>query len=494
MKKHNVTEFPFSHTSFIKRLKNGAFWKTVLIGTLLHIPLILSGCTEPESSNRIENKETLSEEQINNPKLPTENSVEMQSLVDRLNKVVTLAKSKKDFMGNIAIMANGNVIYQQSIGLDSIEQKKVSTINSRYRIGSVSKTYTAVLILLAVEEGKLSLDDTLEKYYPMIHNASKITIRDLLQHSSGIPSYSKDEDFFQYYTKAHSREEMLDKFSFYRSDFSPQSKGEYSNTNYYLLGLILESIYQQPYSELISDKIAKPLKLFNTYEGNQMQISNNESLPYHFSDKGWEQTPQAHSSVTLGAGSLVSTAIDVASFYHALFNGQLLDDDNLQNMLTVKNNFGLGVVPYTLSNRQGYGHRGTIDAYKVTAIHFPADNVTLVVTSNASNDNINSLYQQLLKAYFNDSKIDITVATLEKFVGRYVDIKDPSSEAHFERSGSTLVHVIQNEFRTDLAYQGNGKFLFEQMYGPSILFTFSEDGSRLLFEQGDYKGTYKKIK
>jgi len=294
MKKYYVTEFSLIHTSSFKRLKNSGLWKAFLIGTLLHIPLVLSGCSEPNASNRIESKQALSEQQINNPKLPPENSVEMQSLVERLNKVIAFAKSQKDFMGNVAIMAHGNLIYQRAIGLDSIEKQKLSTVNSRYRIGSVSKTYTAVLILLAVEEGKLSLDDTLEKYYPMIHNASKIKIRDLLQHSSGIPSYTKDKDFFRYYTKAHTRQEMLDKFSLYHSDFSPQSKSEYSNTNYYLLGLILESIYQQPYSELISDKIVKPLKLFNTYEGRQMEITNNESLPYHYSDKGWEQTPQAH--------------------------------------------------------------------------------------------------------------------------------------------------------------------------------------------------------
>lgn len=439
--------------------------------TLILSMVFLFACTEAE---------------IDSP--TKENSDSIQT---KLNEVVDLEAQAKDFMGNVALMHNGKLIYSRAIGYDDIESKKLSTVDSKYRIGSVSKTFTAVLIFKAIEDGKLTLDQTIENLFPKLKNSAQIRIADLLQHRSGIPNFTKDKQFFSYHTELKSKQEMLNMILSYGSDFVPNSKGEYSNSNYFLLAYILEEIYGTPYEVLLKEKITTQLGLKYTYQGSKVSLSNNESYSYQFAS-GWEPLPETHMSITLGAGSIVSTASEVAAFLDALFNGRIISTGHVEKMQSMNSNFGMGLVGYDLASRFGVGHRGTLDGYKSTAIYFPDDKVTLVVTSNGSNGNSNELFEDILKAYFDDPLVAISIKELEKFAGVYTSMENKSDKAVFIRNEKMLVHVIQDEFKDPLTYKGQRKFLFEQMYGPAILFTFSKDGSELLFEQGEYKGRYVK--
>ncbi|MEH6537230.1 MAG: serine hydrolase domain-containing protein [Psychroserpens sp.] len=406
----------------------------------------------------------------------------------KIDNLLKTYEKNGEFMGSIALSSNRKTIYTNAIGFDDIETKKKSDVNTKYRIGSVSKTYTAVLIFKANEENKLTLEQTIENYFPTIKNANKITIAQLLQHRSGIPNFTKDKNFLNYHTEYKSPLEMLTLISNLGSDFEPNSKGQYSNSNYFLLSQILEKAYELSYQDILKTKICEPLNLINTYNGNKVDLINNESNSYSYATE-WEKLPETDMSITLGAGSIVSNPIDVATFTEALFMGKIISIQSLEKMQTIKDGYGMGLVRYTIADRKGFGHRGTLDGYKSTAIYFPEEKLSLVITSNASKDNINLIYLDVLKLYLDDAPIEISEDEIKKYVGTY---EEESSKFTFIQDKNVLVLVIKNEFKEPLIYKGNNRFLFEQMYAESMSFTFSLDGLQLILEQGDAKGTYVK--
>ncbi|OXB00486.1 peptidase, partial [Flavobacterium oncorhynchi] len=147
------------------------------------------------------------------------------------------------FMGSVAISQNGEIVYTKSIGFADVEKKIKATKNSKYRIGSISKSFTAVLILKATEEKKLDLTQTIYKWFPTIKNADKISIKQLLSHRSGIHNFTDDNEYLTWNTQPKTEKEMLEIIAKGGSDFEPDSKAEYSNSNFVLLTYIANSGY-----------------------------------------------------------------------------------------------------------------------------------------------------------------------------------------------------------------------------------------------------------
>ena len=231
----------------------------------------------------------------------------------------TLADNNK-FMGSVAVAHNGNIIYQKAIGFADAENKKKADTKTKYRIGSITKTFTATLVMKAVEENKLKLNETLEKYYPQIKNADSITIEHLLSHRSGIHSFTNDEEYDEWNEQAKTEKELIEIIAKGESVFEPGSKAEYSNPNYILLSFILQKIYKKTYADLLKEKITKPLGLSDTYFGSAVNVTKNEANSYRYNST-WEKETETHTSIPMGAGGIVSTATDLVKFAYALFSG-----------------------------------------------------------------------------------------------------------------------------------------------------------------------------
>jgi D-alanyl-D-alanine carboxypeptidase len=439
---------------------------------LVSITTLLFSCSQNKKPVQIEQKD------------PTSYKAKIDSLFKSYEK-------SGEFMGSISISHNRQTVYTNTTGFDDIETKKKSDINTKYRIGSISKTYTAVLIFKAIEENKLSLDQTIESYFPEIENANKITIAQLLQHRSGIHNFTNDKSFFDYHTKYKSPKDMLALISSLGSDFEPNSRGEYSNSNYFLLSQILERVYDLSYQEILNSTIYEPLNLTNTYTGSEINLANNEAYSYEYTTE-WTKLPETDMSIAIGAGSIVSNPGEVNKFMDALFAGDIVSAQSLELMKTIKDEYGMGLARYKINDRQGFGHRGTLDGFKSTAIYFPNEKLLITLISNATKDhNINEIFVEVLKLYLNDAPIEIAEAEVKKYTGIYVSPEDNDSLV-FIQDKNTLVLVIKNEFKEPLVYKGNNRFVFEQIYAESRSHTFSPDGNQLTLEQGDYKGIYIK--
>tara|TARA_R110002051_G_scaffold92242_5_gene161964 strand:+ start:11046 stop:12389 length:1344 start_codon:yes stop_codon:yes gene_type:complete len=409
----------------------------------------------------------------------------------KIDSLLMAYDENDEFMGGIVLSQNGKSVYEKTVGFSDIKSKKKASADTKYRIGSVTKSFTATLIFKAIEENKLDLDKTIESYFPNVKNANKITIVQLLQHRSGIHSFTKDKWFFDNRTKYISSTEMLSKISKYESDFEPNSKGEYSNSNYFLLALILEKTYNTSYENLLQEQICKPLNLNNTYSGKEININDNESYSYSYNEK-WTEFPETDLSTAKGTGSIVSTPKDLNSFFEGLLKEKIITAEHLTLMKAIEDGFGMGLFRYKINDRQGFGHRGRIDEFRSTSIYFPKEKLAFTLSSNGSKIDINDVYTEILKLYFDDAPVEISTSEVEKFVGVYNSLNDATDKAVFIQNENILVHVIKNEFEEPLIYKGENRFVMEQMYGEAISFTFSTDGKELTFEQGGNTWNYKK--
>src|ERR671916_3451428 len=166
----------------------------------------------------------------------------------KLDRFFDRLAEKNQAMGSLTIAKDGKVIYSRAIGYSQINgsERKPATTATRYRVGSITKTFTAAMILQFVEEGKLKLSDTLDKFFPQIPNAGKITIAHLLTHRSGI-DFGKEPDFRAWSRNPRTKDEMLAFIAKGTPDFEPGEKRSYSNAGYVLLGFIVEKLDGKPY-------------------------------------------------------------------------------------------------------------------------------------------------------------------------------------------------------------------------------------------------------
>src|SRR5690554_458057 len=193
----------------------------------------------------------------------------------KLDSLFNIIESENMGMGTISIFHGNQEIYTKSIGFADLDNKVKSNKQTIYRIGSISKTFTAAIFMKLVEEGKVNLEDPLSKYFPLVTNAHKITMDMLLKHQSGLYNFTNSEKYLNYYTESKSRAELLKLITEEETVFNPGEKYEYSNTNYVLLSLIIEEIEGKPFDLVFKERISKPLALNRTFIGKEIQIGNN---------------------------------------------------------------------------------------------------------------------------------------------------------------------------------------------------------------------------
>ena len=398
-----------------------------------------------------------------------------------LDAVLNRYKDSQQFSGSVTLYQSGQPVYRYAAGYSNAENKTVATPETRYRVGSITKTFTALLILLACEEGKLTLEQTLDAFYPDVANADKISIAMLLNHSSGIKSYTSLPEMKQLMYSGVSAPELLALISSFASEFEPGTQERYSNSNYILLSFILEQLYHAPYAQLIREKIATPFGLTDTYYAERIDATKGEAYSYH-NENGYVKAMEADSSVMLGAGGVVSTAPDLAKLFDALFAGNILTATSLENMLAINYSFGLGIEKLTYGGKVSYGHRGHVDEFHSVVLHIPEQRMTLAILENGSFSELPDIVKDIYYAYFKTEQ-KASVELLNQFTGRYQETTDPEHIAEFKIKGDQLILVIAGEFEEPLVYTGGTSFLFDQSYSPAITFTFKQDGMSLIFKQ-----------
>ena len=310
------------------------------------------------------------------------------------------------FMGSIVVQQDGKTIYQRSLGWSDVENQIPATAETQYRIGSISKTFTAVLVLKAAADGRLSLNDPIAKYFPdaQIPNAERITIDQLLQHRSGLVDIVNDKpyEYLTYFTTPQTRQQILERVAAAGTNFEPGSEYRYCNTGYNLLGYILEDVWGKPFAEIVSEQIVNPLDLRHTRYSEAINPQRGDARSYSLLD-GWQVQPETDASVAIGAGALASTPADLAKFGAALV-GDIFGNNIFEQMKEVKDAYGRGLVQFTYGDQIGYGHAGLIDGFGSKLVVF--DNVTVAFCSNGADYDANLIVPTVLDV-LNGKKIDL---------------------------------------------------------------------------------------
>ena len=295
---------------------------------------------------------------------------------------------------SVAISRNGKTIYARAIGQPSYN------IETKYRIGSVTKMFTASMIFQLIEEKKLSLDTKLSVFYPQIPNAGQITITQMLSHGSGIHNFTGDADGYRIWQdKPQSHAQLLARIAT-RPEFDPGAKHQYSNSNFVLLGYIIEKLDNRPYAESLKKRITDRLKLTNTYYGGKIGANTNEAFSYKWLNNTWQSDTQTDMSIPGGAGALISTPTDLTAFMQALFSGKLVSNASLQQMRTIIDGFGMNLFQFNFGSHIAYGHTGSIDSFQSQAAYFPQENIGIAYVANGVNTNVNNIMIALLSMLF----------------------------------------------------------------------------------------------
>ena len=278
------------------------------------------------------------------------------------------------------------------------------------------------------------------------------------------------------------------------SDFKPNSRAMYSNSNFVLLTFILEKTFNMSYSELVQTQIIKPLHLTNTYVFGKINPKNNEANSYHYFGS-WKKEAETDFSVPLGAGAITSTTTDLITFANALFEGQLLTPESLKIMKTIKEGYGSGLFQVPFYSRIGYGHTGGIDGFRSVYSYFEDDKISYALTSNGTNMNNNDISIAVLSAVFNKSyqipvytNYTLTSEDLDKYLGIYASKQIPLKITVTKNKNTLIIQATwQQAFVVEA--KEKDKFSLDQV---GAKFEFNPTEKTMILFQGGGKFKFKK--
>lgn len=302
----------------------------------------------------------------------------------RMQQVIRSYVDNKTFMGTVLVAKDGKLLINEGYGSADLEWKIPNSPQVKFRLGSLTKQFTATSILLLEERGKLKVEDPVSKYMTDAPAAwQKITIYNLLTHTSGIPSFTSFPDYRSTEWKDTTPGELVARFKDKPLDFEPGSKFDYSNSGYVLLGYLLEKISGQTYGEFLQQNIFTPLGMADTGIDSNKAILPERAQGYEPSAHGIQHSGYISMTVPFSAGALYSTTGDLLKWEQALFGGKVLSAESLTKMTTpFKSDYGFGLFIDTRDGHKRISHGGGIEGFNTSLNFYPDDKVVVIVLGN----------------------------------------------------------------------------------------------------------------
>lgn len=396
---------------------------------------------------------------------------------NKIDSLMTYLYQNNKFMGSLTIREKDKVVFSKAYGFADIGAKSKANPGTKYKIGSITKMFTACIIFQLIEEKKLSGDDKLSKFFPKVPNADKITINNLLNHSSGIYNYTNDSTFVSKLTVQQLRKDMLERLYKYKPAFEPGTKAEYSNSNYILLGYIIQDVTHNTYKEAVTSRVIMKAGLKNTYYFSKVNLKKNEAYSYKFEGGKWVKQPEWHESVAGGAGALQSTPEDLTQFITALWAGKIVTPKSLAEMTTIEMGFGKGMFNFPFGERKYFGHNGGIEGFESVLGYYPKEGVAVSLIGNGVNYSFNDIMLGVLSCYYKlpyrfpdfKEKAVVSENTLKRYEGNYtnknlpfvinVKLVNGTLRVHADEQGTFYLTPLTE---TEFTHEGSGvKMVFD---------------------------------
>jgi len=308
----------------------------------------------------------------------------------------------------IAVLRDGEVVYQQGFGLRNIEDAVPPDARTRYPIGSNTKQFTATAILMLQDEGKLNVDDRLSKYLPEIPHAHQVTLRNLLMHTGGYAEFTEIGTFDELGARPATPAQVVGTVVSRPLGFTPGTKRQYSNTGYLLLQMVIERLSHLTYADFLQRRIFTPVGMTSTFVRDSNDTKPDVATEYEsFALGPWEHALHLEYTWFGGAGAIISNASDLAKWNAALAGGKLLSSRSLTEMTTpvkIDANFpdyGFGIMNTKLPNgHRMISHGGNTTGAATQDARFPDDHLSIIVLSNSGaydyNGAVNAIYALLV--------------------------------------------------------------------------------------------------
>jgi CubicO group peptidase (beta-lactamase class C family) len=371
----------------------------------------------------------------------------------RMDQVVQSYVSSKRFMGSALVARGGEILFDKGYGFADLEWNIPNTPQTRFRLGSVTKQFTAACILLLEERGKLKTDALVKTYMPDAPAAwDKVTLFHVLTHTSGIPSFTGFPEYATFKLSANTAEQLVARFREKPLEFAPGERWNYSNSGFVLLGYLIEKITGQPYEKFVQENIFTPLGMKDSgYDSNSAIIPRRAS-GYIPGRNGPENAPFIHMTVPHAAGALYSTTQDLLRWEQGLFGGRVLSEASLKKMTTpYKNNYAFGLFAVEAHGRTVISHGGGIEGFNTSQAYYPLDKLTVVVLGNLNGTAPDEIARQLA-AVAHGEKVELPSERKEIALPRETLAKYPGTY-EFAPGMNMVVTLEGNQISTKLGAQ-----------------------------------------
>jgi CubicO group peptidase (beta-lactamase class C family) len=357
-------------------------------------------------------------------------AIAAQALTARLDTLMQAYTTLNKFNGTALVTKNGAVLLNKGYGYRNAANHVLHDKNSVFQIGSVTKQFTTAIILKLQAEKKLSVQDPISKYFPQFPKGDSITIEQLMLHTSGIYSYTKDKTFMQNeVSKPASKDKIMALFKDKPLDFSPGTGWSYSNSAYSLLGYIIESVTKKHYEQVVRDYIFTPLKMTHSgFDFTHLQNKEKSTGYFALNEKDTVTSPIVDSTVAFSAGSIYSTTEDLLLWHQALLKNTILTSAQQEKAYTpFKNKYGYGWNIDSVNGKRVLSHGGGIHGFTSNFSRLPADDICIVLLSNTSSGELNNITKKIYDILYNKpyevpqarKAIVLPEEKLKQYIGEY---------------------------------------------------------------------------
>lgn len=378
-----------------------------------------------------------------------------QDATAKLELAVQTYVDQEKFTGSVLVVHQGKILINKGYGLKNIASSQSNKPETIYSIASLTKTFTAAVVMKLQEQGKLSVNDKLSKYYNNYPNGDEITIHHLLSHTSGIKEYLRVPAFLKFdQTKPIPLNEMISVFRDQPLDFPPGTKFSYTNSGYTLLGYIIEKVTGMSYEKALQQLIFKPLDLKNTgYDFNR--LNNSERATGYLNQN--RITDPINASILYATGAVYSNVGDLYKWHKAFENNKFLSTETKQLINTPnKGPYGYGWYVDSLFGKKRISHDGNLSGFKSNINRIPEDDLCIIALSNSSSSRVGEMVRVLISILYDKPyqlpkirpSISLPADELKELEGKYQI--GPNSIISVSRENSRLfisgAGIMETEF------------------------------------------------
>ena len=415
---------------------------------------------------------------------------------DAVDRYIETQLKQRNIPGlSLAVARDGKLQKARGYGLADVENNVPATERTVYQWASVSKQFTAEAIMLLARDGKLRLDDPVARHYAGAPSAwTNVTIRHLLNHTSGIKSYTSLPSFFDTLRKDYKPDELIGLVRDLPLEFDPGERWDYNNTGYYLLGLIVENASGKSYAEFLASRIFKPLEMTTARVNHQFEIITNRATGYDNRSNALWRAEFVSPTQPYSAGALVGTVLDLAKWDAALYTDKLLPTSDHQEMWTLTKLNDGKTAPYGYGWQIGdiRGHRyvahgGGIHGFSTYILRLLEEKLTVIVLINTGSSP-ETIARGIAGQYVNG----ITLATIEPKPDPNPTLSKRIEQCLAELAETRDSEIITPEFRENFSRsrRRHGNLVQDLKDKKSFTFVISEDppeGSRNISRLASYR-------